>query len=45
MTPSEGNDNAPLIERINSRHGIHTIDHAAAIGLGSLDYEIIELGK
>ncbi len=45
MKPSEGNDNAPLIERINSRHGTHTIDHAAAIGLGSLDYEIIDLDK
>ncbi len=45
MKPSEGNDNAPLIERINSRHGTHTIDHAAAIGLGSLEYEIIELEK
>lgn len=43
MTPTEGNDNAPLIERINSRHGTHTIDHAAAIGLGSLDYQIIDL--
>ena len=45
MTPSEGNDNAPLIERINSRHGTHTIDHAAKIGLGSLNYEIIDLDK
>lgn len=45
MKASEGNDNAPLIERINSRHGLHTIDHAAAIGLGSLDYEIIDLDK
>lgn len=45
MTPSEGNDNAPLIERINSRHGTHTIDHAAAIGLGSLEYEIVDLDK
>ncbi len=45
MHPSEGNDNAPLIERINSRHGIHTIDHAAAIGLGSLEYEIVDLDK
>lgn len=45
MKPTDGNDNAPLIERINSRHGIHTIDHAAAIGLGSLDYEIIDLDK
>ncbi len=45
MHPTEGNDNAPLIERINSRHGLHTIDHAAAIGLGSLEYEIIDLDK
>lgn len=45
MKPTDGNDNAPLIERINSRHGTHTIDHAAAIGLGSLDYEIIDLDK
>lgn len=45
MHPSEGNDNAPLIERIKSRHGTHTIDHAAAIGLGSLDYEIVDLDK
>jgi len=43
MTPGEGNDNAPLIERINSRHGTHTIEHAAAIGLGSTDYEIINI--
>lgn len=45
MTPEEGNDNAPLIERINSRHGTHTIDHAAKIGLGSKEYEIIDLDK
>lgn len=45
MTPSEGNDNAPLIERINSRHGTHTIEHAEAIGLGSTNYEIIDLDK
>ncbi len=45
MTASEGNDNEPLKERISSRHGLHTIDHAAAIGLGSLEYEIIDLDK
>lgn len=45
MKPSDGNDNAPLIERINSRHGTHTIDHAASIGLGSLEYEIIDIDK
>lgn len=37
--PSKDDDNAEvLIERINSRHGIHTIEHAAAIGLGSREY-------
>ncbi len=43
MQPTEGNGNAPLIERINSRHGTHTITHAEAIGLGSTDYEIIDI--
>ncbi len=43
MTPSEGNDNAPLIERITSRHGLHTIEHAEAIGLGTTEYEIVNL--
>ena len=43
MTPSEGNDNAPLKQRINSRHGVHTIEHAAKIGLGSMNYEIVSI--
>ena len=38
-----GDDNAPLIERINSRHGTHTIDWAEHIGLGSKNYVIINL--
>ena len=38
-----GDDNAPLIERINSRHGTHTIDWAEHIGLGSKNYQIIKL--
>ncbi len=38
-----GDDNAPLIERINSRHGTHTIDWAEHIGLGSKNYTIIKL--
>lgn len=36
-------DNAPLIERINSRHGTHTIDWAEHIGLGTKNYIIINL--
>ena len=38
-----GDDNAPLIERINSRHGTHTIDWAEHIGLGSKNYVVINL--
>ena len=38
-----GDDNAPLIERINSRHGTHTIDWAEHIGLGSKNYVIVKL--
>lgn len=32
-----------LIERIESRNGVHTIEAAAALGYGSRDYELIEL--
>lgn len=32
-----------LIERIESRNGVHTIEAAAAIGVGSREYELIEI--
>ena len=32
-----------LLERINSRHGTHTIDVAAKLGFGSKEYELIEI--
>lgn len=32
-----------LIERIESRHGIHTVEQAAKLGLGSREYELIEV--
>ena len=32
-----------LIERIESRNGIHTIEVAAALGYGSREYELIEI--
>ncbi|MCH5182140.1 MAG: DUF362 domain-containing protein [Prevotellaceae bacterium] len=31
-----------LIERMESRHGIHTIEHAAALGVGSRQYKLVE---
>ena len=34
---------ADLIERIDSRHGMHTLDHAEALGLGSQAYELVML--
>ncbi len=43
MTPSEGNDNQPLIERINRQHGIHTIEWAEEIGLGSTNYTLVNI--
>lgn len=32
-----------LIERMDSRHGIHTVEAAAQLGLGNRDYEIVTL--
>ena len=32
-----------LIERIDSRHGMHTLDHAEALGMGSQQYELVVL--
>lgn len=40
-SPDEGK--ASLIERMNSRHGIHIVEAAAQIGLGSREYEIITI--
>lgn len=42
---TEGDDSAPLIERIKSRHGTHTVDYAEKIGLGTKKYELIDITK
>lgn len=42
-TPSTGDDSDPLIERITSRHGTHTVDHAEKIGLGTTRYRLIDI--
>ena len=34
---------AHLLERIESRNGVHTIKAAAALGIGSREYELVEL--
>lgn len=33
-----------LIERIETRNGVHTIEAAAALGIGSREYELVEIG-
>lgn len=40
---ADPNDSAALRERIESRNGTHTLDHAHKIGLGSLQYELVEV--
>ncbi len=42
---TEGDDSAALIERINSRHGTHTVEYAEKIGLGSQSYTLVSLDK
>ncbi len=32
-----------FMERVNSRHGTHTIDAAADLGIGSKEYELVEI--
>ena len=34
---------AHFLKRVESRHGVHTIEAAAALGFGSREYELIEL--
>lgn len=34
---------AHLLERIESRHGVHTIEAAAALGIGSRAYDLVEV--
>ena len=36
-------DGKSLINRMESRHGIHTLEHAAEIGLGSRTYDLVNI--
>ena len=40
---SEDHGKIHLIERIDSRHGMHTLDYAEQLGMGSQKYELVEL--
>lgn len=43
IQPEEGNDPRALIERIEQKHGIHTVEHAEKIGLGTTEYRLISI--
>ena len=36
-------DGASLVQRMESRNGLHTLEHAQAIGLGSRTYELVNI--
>ena len=40
---TSGDDAQPLIQRISSKHGTHILDQAVAIGLGSMEYKLVNL--
>ena len=40
-----GNDATALKKRITDRHGVHTIEHAEKIGLGTRKYHIVNIDK
>lgn len=42
---SEDGGKVHLIERMESRHGIHTLEHAETLGIGSQCYELVDLDK
>lgn len=38
-------DGASLVRRIESRNGLHTLEHAEEIGLGSRSYQLIDINE
>lgn len=40
---AEGNES--LVRRMESKHGIHTLEHAEEIGLGSRTYELVKIDE
>ena len=41
----EGDDNKPLIERINRQHGTYITEYAEKIGLGSKKYKLVNIDE
>ena len=43
FNPTPGSDPQQLIDRINDLHGTHTVEYAEMIGLGSQQYNLIDI--
>ena len=43
FNPTPVNDPQQLIDRINELHGTHTVEYAAEIGLGLMEYNLIDV--
>jgi len=44
-TNSNGDDAKPLVDRINKKHGTHTVEYAEQLGLGTRKYKLISIDK
>ena len=44
-TNSNGDDAKPLVDRINKKHGVHTVEYAEQLGLGTRKYKLISIDK
>lgn len=44
-TNSNGDDAKPLVDRINKKHGVHTVEYAEQLGLGTRKYKLICIDK
>ena len=45
LRASEDHGKIHLIERIDSRHGMHTLEYGEKLGIGSQKYELVKLDK
>ena len=42
---SSGDNAKPLVDRINKKHGTHTVEYAEQLGLGTRKYKLIRIDK
>lgn len=45
LPADDRNNPKPLIQRIENKHGTHTVDYAAKIGLGTKQYKLVSIDR